>query len=150
MTAQCLLANAQFGICYFNKNVRRPCPLCAPCSNTGCHTTLFVLFIRLQLKPSCPMPPQHGGGLRIVPTVGAKRLSYAGLLLSNTVKCRPPPSLVFARRRMINCSTKFFTMRDIYFPHSSLQEEVNIILSVNAVAIFRCLLARQPSRTITF
>ena len=41
-------------------------------------------------------------------------------------------------------------MRDIYSTHSSVREEVSIIISVNADIIYSYLLEHQPSRTITF
>jgi hypothetical protein len=96
------------------------------------------------------MPPQHGGGIRVLPTVVAWRLSYADLLRLDIVTCRPLHSLESAHRLMINSSTKFYMMRNIYFTHSSLQKEINIILSVSAVTIYSCLLEPQPSRTIAF
>jgi len=103
---------------------------------------LFELFITQQLKPSCPMPPQHGGGLRVQRTVVAWRHSYADLLISDIATCRIPHLLKFALRLMTNCSPKFCTMRDIYCTHSSPRKEVNIILCVNAVITYSYPLAR--------
>jgi hypothetical protein len=74
------------------------------------------------------------------------RLIIADLYLRYIATCRPPPSLLFVRRRTANCSTKACAMRDIYFTHFSLRQEVNIILSVNAAIIYSDLFERQPSK----
>jgi hypothetical protein len=115
-----------------------------------CQTAHCVLFFRPLSNPRCRMPPQRGGGTRVLLTVVVYKPSSAGPFRFDTATRRLLHSLVFVHKQMKNCLTKFFKMRDIYCALFSLQKEVNTTRYANAVTTYNCLPAPQPSITITF